>query len=73
MERDKNGTSLSSYPVSLKWHKEKATILETESSTSWLEQLKNYDFDTIIRKTRENVKDEPSDKLFSRSEQNKII
>ena len=37
-------------------NKEKATILETESSTSWLEQLKNYDFNVIIRKTRADVK-----------------
>ena len=43
-------------------NKEKATILETESSTSWLEQLKNYDFDTIIRKTRANVKENSSER-----------
>ncbi len=36
-------------------NKEKATNLDTESSTSWLEQLKSYDFDTIVRKTRANV------------------
>lgn len=43
-------------------NKEKATILETESSTSWLEQLKNYDFDTIIRKTRAKVKENSSER-----------
>ena len=45
-------------------NKEKATTLSTESSTSWLEQLKNYDFDIIIRKTKANVK-ENSEKLYS--------
>jgi len=42
-------------------NKEKAITLETESSTSWLEQLKNYDFNTIIRKTRANVKKNVTD------------
>ena len=37
-------------------NKEKATKLSAESSTSWLEQLRNYDFNNIIRKTRANVK-----------------
>lgn len=36
-------------------NKEKATTLSTESSTSWLEQLKDYDFDIILRKIRPNV------------------
>lgn len=40
--------------------KEKATDLSTESGTSWLEQLKNYDFDTIIRKTSAKVKEKYS-------------
>lgn len=31
-------------------NKEKATILSTESNSSWFEQLKDYDFDIIIRK-----------------------
>ena len=43
-------------------NKEKATILETESSTSWLEQLKNYDFNIIIRKARANVNTKFSDR-----------
>lgn len=37
-------------------NKEKATTLAAESSTSWLEQLKGYDFDVIIRQTRSVVK-----------------
>ncbi len=31
-------------------NKEKAATLSTESSSQWLEQLKNYDFNVIIRK-----------------------
>lgn len=38
-------------------NKKKATVLSTESGTQWLEQLKNYDFDTIIRKARVKVKE----------------
>lgn len=36
-------------------NKEKAIALSAESSTQWLEQLKDYDFDIIIRKTNANV------------------
>lgn len=39
-------------------NKEKAITLETESNTLWLEQLKGYDFNTIMRKTRANVNNE---------------
>lgn len=37
-------------------NRKKATALAAESNTSWFEQLKSYDFDTIVRKTRANVK-----------------
>ena len=37
-------------------NKKKATDLSAESTTSWVEQLKNYDFNTIIRKTKAVVK-----------------
>ena len=45
-------------------NKEKAIYLSTESSSSWLEQLKNYDFDVIIRKTRANVNANLKQKQF---------
>ena len=45
--------------------KQKATALSAESSTSWLEQLKDYDFDTIIRKSNSVVNSKPNFK-FSR-------
>ena len=51
MHRDKN--------------KEKATTLSAGSSTQWLEQLKGYDFDTIIRKSRAAVKWENDGVRFS--------
>lgn len=38
-------------------NKKKATALSAESTTSWVEQLKNYDFDTIIRKAKAFVKE----------------
>lgn len=38
-------------------NEEKATALSAESNTSWFEQLKGYDFNTIIRKSRINVKE----------------
>ena len=37
-------------------NRKKATALAAESNTSWFEQLKSYDFDTIVRQTRANVK-----------------
>lgn len=37
-------------------NKKKAENLSAESSTSWLEQLKDFDFDVIIRKSRASVK-----------------
>lgn len=36
----------------LYFNKEKATALSAESNTSWFEQLKDYDFNAIIRKTK---------------------
>ena len=35
--------------------RKKAAKLSTESSTQWLEQLKDYSFDTIIRKTHAKI------------------